>query len=110
MNFETWKRLSPVEEISQKLNFDIANCSSWEDYGERFRTANDRNIGHMVTRARAIIGHLSTGEVPVLQAMLHAADFSWLSDELSGDGTWQRLDRTYDDNAKAVALAILRAS
>lgn len=108
MNFKTWKQLDPVEDVAQKLGFDIDKCSSWEDYGDRFRTANDKDVGHMVTRARKIAGHLSTGELSVLQAMLHAADFSWLADELAGEGTWERFDRTYGDNATAVALAILR--
>lgn len=108
MNFETWKNLDPVEDVARKLGFDVSRCRSWSEYGERFRATNDKDVGHLVTRAKEIEGHLSTGELAVLQAMLHAADFSWLADELAGKGTWQRLDRVHGDHATAVALAILK--
>lgn len=108
MDFNTWKNLDPVEDVARKLGFDVSRCSSWEDYGDRFRVANDKDAGHMIKRAKEIAGHLSTGELPVLQAMLHAADFSRQADEISEERTWRRLDHTYGDNATAVALAILR--
>lgn len=106
--FATWKTLEPVANIARRLGFDIKRCDDWDDYGERFRVANDRNEGHMVKAARKLFGELSTGERPVLTAMLHVADFSWLADELSGQETWTRLDRTYGNHATAVALAIMR--
>lgn len=83
-SFATWKTLSPVLEVAGRLGFEIEPCLSWEDYGERFRIANDRDAGYMVKSAREALNGLSTGERPVLAAMLHAADFSWLADELSG--------------------------
>lgn len=62
----------------------------------------------MAARAEDLWGYLSTGERPVLAAMLHAADFSRFADRFSAGGTWSALDRTYGDHAAAVALAILR--
>lgn len=108
MNFKTWKTLDPVEDMARKLGFDISLCNDWDDYGHRFQAANDRDVGHLVKRAKKIAGILSTGELPVLQAMLHAADFSRQADEISEERTWRRLDSTYGDNATAVALAIMR--
>jgi hypothetical protein len=107
-SFATWKMLSPVIQMAGRFGFEIEPCLSWEDYGERFRTANDKDAGYMVKSAREAFNGLSTDERPVLAAMLHAADFSWLADELSGSQTWTRLDRTYGDHAAAVALAIMR--
>jgi len=107
-SFTTWKTLSPVIQMAGKLGFKIEPCLSWQDYGERFRITNDTDAGYMVKSARDVFTGLSTGERPVLAAMLHAADFSWLADELSGSQTWTRLDRTYGDHAAAVALAIMR--
>ncbi|HEX5934545.1 MAG TPA: hypothetical protein VFY63_10305 [Pseudorhizobium sp.] len=108
MDFITWKNLDPVEDVARRLGFDVAICRSWDDYSSRFQAANDRNVGHMITKAKELAGVLSTGELPVLQAMLHAADFSRQADEISEERTWQRLDYTYGDNATAVALAIMR--
>lgn len=108
MDFDTWKNLDPVEDVARKLGFDIGSCRSWDHYGSRFRAANDKDTGHLVKRAKELAGVLSTGELPVLQAMLHAADFSRQADEISEERTWRRLDNTYGDNATAVALAIMR--
>lgn len=108
MDFNTWKTLDPVEDIARKLGFDVSRCGSWDDYGSRFRAANDKDVGHLVTRAKEIAGVLTTGELAVLQAMLHAADFSRQADELCEGATWKGLDRTHGDNATAVALAIMR--
>lgn len=112
MNFDTWKKLPPVNELAIKLGYHVAlglqRCESWDDYRDRFCAVNNQTDGGMVHAARKLFGGLSTGERPVLAAMLHAADFSWLADELSGQETWSRLDRTYGNHAAAVALAIMR--
>jgi hypothetical protein len=106
-SFAAWKKLSPVVQMADGIGFDIEPCHNWEDYGTRFRAANDSD-GDMVNAARNLFGGLSTGERPVLVAMLHAADFSWLADELSGNETWTLLSRTYGNHAAAVAFAIMR--
>lgn len=108
MNFNTWRELQPVQDAAQNLGFTLAQCLSWQDFGERFRAANDKNVGHLVNRAREIADRLSSGELPVMIAMLHAADFSYQADELSGGEIWSRLDYTHGDHAIAVALAIWR--
>jgi hypothetical protein len=107
MNFDTWKNLPPVFGMARRLGFDIRRCADWADYTQCFIRANDRD-GHLVHAARQTAASLSTGEIPVLQAMLAAADFAWLADELGQNRTWDRLDRTHGEHSKAVAIAILR--
>jgi hypothetical protein len=109
MDFKVWKQLPPVQQMAHRLGFDttLARCHDWDDYTSRFIAANDDG-GRMVKAAEDLWGYLSTGERPVLAAMLHAADFSRFADEFSGTETWSRLDRTYGDHAVAVGLAIMR--
>lgn len=108
MDFETWKELQPVQGAARHLGFDLGKCVDWQDYGGRFRFANTKDVGNLVNRAREIAGVLSSGELPVLLAMLHAADFSRQADELSQGEIWTKLDYTHGDHATAVALAIMR--
>ncbi|MEQ9065081.1 MAG: hypothetical protein RLO18_00090 [Gimesia chilikensis] len=108
MDFNTWKDLQPVQDAAENLGFNLAAGVSWQHFGERFRTANDKNVGHLVNRAREIADRLSSGELPVMLAMLHAADFSYQADELSRGEIWSMLDRTHGDHATAVALAIMK--
>lgn len=109
MDFNTWKHLAPVQSMAERLDFasSLALCEDWDDYTTRFIRANDDG-GKMVKAAEDLWGYLSTGERPVLAAMLHAADFSRFADRFSENATWTALDRTYGDHAAAVALAILR--
>lgn len=108
-SFSTWKSLAPVQGMAARLGFEdaLSRCQSWDDYTRQFIRANDAN-GRMVKAAKGLWGYLSTGERPVLAAMLHAADFSRFADKFSEGETWSALDRTYGDHAVAVALAILR--
>lgn len=109
MDFTTWKNLDPVQGIAARLDFGstLADCQDWDDYTARFISANDKG-GRMVKAAEDLWGYLSTGERPVLAAMLFAADFSRFADRFFEGGTWSALDRTDGDHAVAVALAILR--
>jgi hypothetical protein len=109
VDFKTWKELGPVQEMAHRLGFnaDLAECHDWDDYTSQFIAANN-DSGRMVKKAQSLFDYLSTGERPVLAAMLHAADFSRIADQLSGAENWSMLDRTYDDHAVAVGLAIMR--
>lgn len=109
MDFNTWKNLPPVEDIAYRLRFAtaLAQSQDWNDYTARFIAANDDD-GQMIKAARELFGDLETEERPILAAMLHAADFSRIADELSENMTWWRFSRIGGENATAVALAILR--
>ncbi|MBB3915553.1 hypothetical protein [Rhizobium fabae] len=107
-SFETWKRLWPVTNIAEALDFDVAldESQSWDDYTTRFMDAN--SDGQMIKVARELFADLATEDRSILAAMLYAADFSKIADELSEQMTWWRLSRIGGDNALAVALAIVR--
>lgn len=107
-HFDRWKSLPPVVEMAGRINLDIAGCHSWSDYTEAFCTENDRSEGELVERVRQLADVVSTGEVPVLLGMLHAADYSRVADEIGGEDFWRRLSRTCGDHAEAAALAIMR--
>ncbi|MBR0555008.1 hypothetical protein J5J10_04875 [Ciceribacter sp. L1K23] len=109
MDFNTWKTLPPVEEMATRIGFgaELSRSLNWDDYTSRFIQANDDG-GKIVKAAQDLWGYLSTGERPVLAAMLHAADFSSFADRWSDGEVWRDLDRTYGKHAAAVAFAILR--
>ena len=94
--------------MAERLGFDVRSCNSWQSYRESFVAANGKDDGTMVAGARNAAGYLSVGELSVLLAMLHAADFSWLADELSEGNMWRNLDYTRGEYAAAVGLAISR--
>lgn len=106
--FGRWKSLAPVRQMAARVGLNIDPCRSWGDYTEAFCAENDRTGGDLIKRARSAAGVLSTGEVPVLLAMLHAADYDRVADQLSGKDIWWRFARTSGDHAEAVALAIMR--
>jgi hypothetical protein len=106
--FLRWKSLRPVMEIAGRIGLNIGDCQNWSDYAEAFRAEKDLSNGDLIQRARREFFLLSTGEVPVLMSMLHAADYSHVADELAGNNYWRRLDRTCGDHAEAIALAITR--
>lgn len=107
-HFLRWKALSPVQDMASRIDLDISGCRSWSDYTEAFCSENDRSDGELVKRVRHLADVVSTGEVPVLLGMLHAADYSRVADEIGGDDIWRRLSRTCGEHAEAAALAIMR--
>lgn len=106
--FLRWKALPPVQDMASRIDLDLSGCRSWSDYREAFGSANDRSDGELVKRVRHLANVVSTGEVPVLIGMLHAADYSGVADKISGDDIWRRLSLTYGEHAEATALAIMR--
>lgn len=104
MNFKTF-RDGPGGEICLRLGLDISGLICWRDYVAAVAMLARRDNA-LVKAARQL--PLSSGERAVLAAALHAADYSWLADELDEGRTWWRLDITHGDHAAAVAACILR--
>lgn len=106
--FDTWKGLMPVQLVAHQLGLAemLAKSKDWDDYTSRFIAANDNGL--IVKAAQTLFADLATEDRNVLAAMLHAADFSRVADELSERLTWWRLSRVGGDNALAVALAVMR--
>lgn len=91
VGFAAWKRLKPVQLMAHQLDFatSLNECEDWDDYTARFIAANDSGSG-IVNAAQTLFGDLESEERPVLAAMLHAADFSGIADDLSESLTWWR--------------------
>lgn len=106
--FDRWKALPPIVDMVGRIRLDISECQSWSDYTGVFCTENDRTDGKLVESIRQLADVVSTGEVSVLLAMLHAADYSRVANELGGNDIWRRLDYTDGECAEAVGLAIMR--
>jgi hypothetical protein len=107
-HFLRWKALPPVQEMAERIDLDISLCRSWSDYTAAFCNENDHSEGNLVKRVRQLADVVSTGEVPVLLGMLHAADYSRVADEIGGEDIWRRFDLTHGQCAEAAALAIMR--
>lgn len=107
-HFLRWKTLPPVQDMAERIGLDISLCHSWSDYTEAFCDENTRSDGDLVKRVTQLAGVVSTGEVPVLLGMLHAADYSRVADEIGGEDVWRRFDRTHGQCAEAAALPIMR--
>ncbi len=107
-HFLRWKVLPPVQDMAERVGLDISLCHSWSDYTEAFCDENNRSSGGLVKRVKHMAGVVSTGELPVLLGMLHAADYSRIADEIGGEDVWRRFDRTHGQCAEAAALAIMR--
>lgn len=110
MDFERWKGLAPVGHLASCLSFgeELSLSTGWDDYTKRFIAANG-DEGVMVAAARKLVKRLSTSEVAVLAAMLHAADYSEVANEITAPGPWVRFERTRGDHSAAVAFAIMRS-
>lgn len=110
MDFDRWKQLPPVVHLAKSLSFDteLSLCVDWNDYKTRFVAANGDD-GHLIAAAKTLSLKLSTSEISVLAAMLHAGDFSYVADQIDDTGPWQRFGRIHGDYADAVAFAIMRA-
>ena len=93
--------------ICKRLGVDISNITGWRDYLETMVQYNARE-GILVDAARRFAGVASSGEVIALYAVLAAADFTWLADEMSSGGNlWDGLSAAGNSVRETVAAAIL---
>lgn len=113
-NFETFRTGPAADLLRRVFRFDLAGCVSWDDYttsllAHRAALGGDEKFAE---RARSFDAVASSGERPLLQACLQAADYAWLADELAkgeGEGFWQRAWQSLSgDYALAVACVIAR--
>lgn len=105
LNFQTFKS-GPAGELCQRVDLRLDDICSWAAFAALFQRRNKETNGDLVERLMNIPA--SSGEICVIQAILHAADYSRFSDELADNSAWDRLHCVYDEHAEAVAAAILR--
>lgn len=92
--------------IARRLGVPCDIATGWDEYTEAFALyiRDDERLEKVTVAARC----LSTGEMPVACALLHAVGLSGVADEVGGVANWRRLDRTFGDHRLAVVAAILR--
>lgn len=97
-------KAGPGGHMAGRLGVQIDQCETWQDFGVACRHAN--RGAKFTDKAVKMGGVLSSGEVSVLCALLHAADYSSVADSIASDGTWYRLSRTIGPHGEAVLACI----
>ncbi|MFL5012712.1 hypothetical protein [Rhizobium sp.] len=105
LTFQAFKS-GPAGDLCQRAGLHLTEVSSWAGFTCQFQSQNTVTGGELVERLMNLPA--SSGEACVIQAILHAADYSRFSDELAGNRAWGRMSGVYDEHAEAVAAAILR--
>lgn len=98
-------KIGPAARICAKVGLEIRNLNDWSDFTASFGEFDRKRGWKLPDMFRDLPG--GTGDTAVIQAILHAADYSHVADEMEG-GTWSRLQYVTGDYAEAVAAAILR--
>lgn len=108
MNFEEFQSSQPAREIFRKLGLSeyLEEATSWRALRAFIIHFNGADEGTFVALARECDGSVSSGERILLHAILYAADFAWLADELTDGKAWQHMDSAHDDWRRAVAACI----
>lgn len=96
----------PAAMVCIKTGLRIDKANSWETFTHLFQEMDAKRGGKLPDQFLALPA--STGESALIQAILHAADYSHYADRMEGTGTWKRLDYVTGVHAEAVAAAILR--
>lgn len=108
MNFASFKTSEPARVMFRKLGLleYLETSKSWNSLRALIVEFNDPDKGRFVALARECDGVASSGERVLLHAICYAADFAWLADELTDGRAWQRMGRTDENFALAVAACI----
>ncbi|WP_412064679.1 hypothetical protein [Rhizobium sp. SYY.PMSO] len=103
LTFQNFKS-GPAADICRKAGLSITKLGSWNQFTEAFQVLSQKTDYELPKRFQTMPA--SSGEKAVIQAILHAADYSRYADEM--EGTWGRLDYVTGEHAEAVAASILR--
>ncbi|MGR9310691.1 hypothetical protein ACU8MX_14820 [Rhizobium leguminosarum] len=104
LTFKDFK--GPAAMVCIKTGLRIDKATSWEAFTQLFQEMDARRGGRLPDQFLALPA--STGETALIQAILHAADYSQYADRMEGAGTWKRFDYVTGKHAEAVAASILR--
>ncbi|MGO6921252.1 hypothetical protein ACCS39_27355 [Rhizobium ruizarguesonis] len=97
---------APAAMVCIKTGFRIEKATTWSEFTDLFQEKNAKRDGGLADQFLKLPA--SSGETALIQAILHAADFSNHADRIGGAGTWKRLDYVTGAHAQAVAAAIVR--
>ena len=104
LRFKDFK--GPAAMVCIKTGLRIDKAINWGGFTDLFQEMDARRGGKLADQFLALPA--STGETALIQAILHAADYSHHADRMEGAGTWKRLDYVTGVHAHAVAAAIVR--
>jgi hypothetical protein len=99
-------KAGPAADICAKAGLDLRRLYTWNDLTWAFSDLDALKDETLVDTFLKMPG--STGDTAVIQAILHAADYSHIADSMKGSGTWSRLQYVTGEHAESVAAAILR--
>lgn len=105
LSFDDFK-CGPAANICAQAGFIIKPLHDWTDFTAAFGALDAKNDWKLSDTFRRLPG--GSGDTAVIQAILHAADYSHVADKMKGSGTWSRLQYVTGEYAEAVAAAILR--
>lgn len=108
MNFASFKASEPARAMFRKLGLldFLEAAQSWQSLRSAIIHFNDPGKGRFVALVRQCDGVASSGERVLLHAIAYVCDFAWLADELTDGRAWQRMGRTDEHFARAVAACI----
>jgi hypothetical protein len=101
-------------QMALRLGINIGGCPTWLAFTDTMRRFNnskaeqDGDRSPLVKEAKEVASACSTGEMALLRALLAAADFSGLADEIGSNTVWREIERCDDQHSRAVAACILR--
>ncbi|MNE28866.1 hypothetical protein D3C80_1223240 [compost metagenome] len=105
LTFQSFKH-GPAGWLCGRAGMSLDALETWSEYASHFQKQNKKSGGKIVERLLSL--PVSSGEASVIQAILHAADYSRFADDHAQNRAWDRLSGVYDEHAEAVAAAILR--
>ncbi|WP_421423344.1 hypothetical protein [Agrobacterium rosae] len=105
LTFQNFKH-GPAGWLCRRAGLSLEAIETWSEYSNHFQERNKKTNGNVVERLLKL--PVSSGEASVIQAILHAADYSRFADDHAHNRAWDRLSGVYDEHAEAVAAAILR--
>jgi len=101
-NFEYFKNGIGGQLCKRRLSLDLTNIHSWNELQD-YIIGNCTDLLPKIKDAHA---HMSSGEKPIVEAILWACDFASQADELSNGKTYYNLLSMSGDHKKTY-LAIL---
>lgn len=110
MNFKEFKNCEPTLKVLEGLGLSecVSGCVDWYGFTKAVVGFNDQSGGRLVEDTKQYANSCSSGERVLLSAILYAADFSGLADNLDEGNTWRHFNRVSGLHRQAVVACIAR--
>ena len=94
--------------VLRTLGRDISGLETWSEYTRSMLEMPDNEHKQFLERVRQFASECSSSQHGLIGAVLQAADYAWLADELGAGEFWRRVSNFDRNTATTVAAAILR--